>query len=455
MLPDATDNQQAGGWRNEQGVLSLCLTDETVIHELTSYGLSADHFHEPGHRAIFRAMLDDLRSGIAPDEAALLDRHAPNVGLRSPWKDLSSLGIQLEGLASSRPRRANLRGYCEKILDSARRRGLVAACRRVVAMGTDGVATDDIVAEVQSAALRAHEMGAGAIDLPTMETIARDACDRAVAVARGEQEDTVVSLGLRDLDGKFRARRGDYVLIGARPSMGKTHFLLSIAEQVARTSGPFLLCSVEMRDRAIGDRIYAHDAAGQWDDDPEAAVYSSTLVMRRWEGLPIRVDTSSRSLGQIASALRIAKQRHGIVAAAIDYLQLLRLPKGTSREQEVASASRELAALANELDIVLFVACQLNRQLESRPLRDRRPRMSDLRESGQLEQDADGILFLFREAAYNQGCSQPELLEVGIAKQRNGRAPRTAFCLYEPGDGYVRNLSAGEEMRASASKAHL
>ena len=442
-------------WRSEENVLALCLMDETVLHELGSYGLQPGHLHDPGYRAIFRAMLEDMRGGIAPDEATLLDRHASSVGAGRPWADLPALGLQIETLSRCRPRRANLRGYCDKILDQARRRDLVSSCRRAVALGADGVPTEDIVAEVQGASLRAHELGAGAIDLPTMELIARDACERAVAVAKGEQEDTVVPLGLRDLDGKFRARRGDYVLVGARPSMGKTHFLLSIAEQIARHAGPFLLCSVEMRDRAIGDRIYAHDAAGQWDNDPEAAEYSSTQVMRRWEGLPIRVDTSSRTLGQISSALRIAKQRHGIVAAAIDYLQLLRLPRGTSREQEVASASRELATLASELDIVLFVACQLNRQLESRPLRDRRPRMSDLRESGQLEQDADGILFLFREAAYNQGCSSPELLEVGIAKQRNGRAPRTAFCLYEPGDGYVRNLSAGDEMRAQASKSHL
>ena len=174
--------------------------------------------------------------------------------------------------------------------------------------------------------------------------------------------------------------------------------------------------------------------------------------MSRCGGLPIRVDTRSRSLAQIASSLRVAKQRTGIVAAGIDYLQLMRLGRLGNREQEVANASRELATLASELDIVLFVLCQLNRQLEQRPLRDRRPRMSDLRESGQLEQDADGILFLFREAAYNPATEHPEILEVGIAKQRNGRAPRNAFCRYAPGDGYVRNLPAAEEMRASSDQ---
>jgi len=210
---------------------------------------------------------------------------------------------------------------------------------------------------------------------------------------------------------------------------------------------------VEMGSSALGDRIFAHDATGDWGERPDDAVHSVGRVMNRWAGLPLHLDTKSRALAKILSAIRVAKQKHGIVAAMIDYLQLVRLPRGSSREQEVAGASREFAALAHELDIVLFVACQLNRQLENRPLRDRRPCMSDLRESGQLEQDADGILFLFREAAYNPACETPEILEVGIAKQRNGRAPRTAFCHYQPGDGYVRNLNPGDQMKARAASA--
>jgi replicative DNA helicase len=442
---------QATNWKSEESILALCLMDESALHELSSYGLAADHFYDPGHREIYRGMLEDVRQGMAPDEATLLDRHMAGVGDGKPWADLMALTQQLDRLGKARPRRTNLRGHCEKVFDSSRRRDLVRACQRALALAGDDVDTDEIVREVQQASIKAHDRGAGAVDLKTMEDIARQACDRAVAVARGDEEDAVIPFGLRDLDSKFSARRGSYVLVGARPSMGKTHFLLSVAEQIARSSGPLLFCSVEMGSTAIGDRIFAHDAAGEWGDDPHAAEYSASQVMRRWEGLPIRLDTSSRSLSKICSSIRVAKQRYGIVAAMVDYLQLIRLPRGSSREQEVASASRELAALAHELDIVLFVACQLNRQLESRPLRERRPRMSDLRESGQLEQDADGILFLFREAAYNPASDTPEILEVGISKQRNGRAPRTAFCHYQPGDGYVRNLTHTDEMRATAA----
>ncbi len=447
--------RQAGAkgtnWKSEESILALCLIDESSLHELRSYGLTADHFFDPGHREIYRGMLEDLRLGMAPDLATLLDRHAMKLGEGKPWADVQALTYTLDRLEKARPRRNNLRGHTEKVLDSAKRRALVRSCDRILALAADDIGTDEIVREVQQAAIAANVNTAGTVDLMTMEDIARQACERAVSVARGDDVDTTVPLGLRDLDGKFTAKKGNYILIGARPSMGKTHFLLSLAEQVARRSGSVLFCSVEMGTTAIGDRIFAHDATGDWSENEDACVYSASQVMKRWEGLPLHLDTQSRDLGKLLSSIRVAKQRYGIVSAMVDYLQLIRLPRGTSREQEVASASREPAALAHELDIVLFVACQLNRQLENRPLKDRRPRMSDLRESGQLEQDADGILFLFREAAYNPGCNNPEILEVGIAKQRNGRAPRTSFCHYQPGDGYVRNLSHGDEMRAKAA----
>jgi replicative DNA helicase len=442
---------QGSKWKSEESVLALCLSDETALHELKSYGLTPEHMIDPGHRAIYTGMLSDMGQGMAPDLATILDRQAMNIGGGKVWASLQDLTYRLDSVGRATPRRGNLRGHCEQILDAHRRRQLVRACQRALALAADDVDTEEVVREVQEASVRANEGAAGSLDLSTMEDVAREACDRAVAVARGEEQDRVVPFGLRDLDAKFNARRGNYILIGARPSMGKTHFLLSLTEQIARLSGPVLFCSVEMGSSALGDRIFAHDAAGEWADSPDDAVHSANRVMKRWSALPIHLDTKSRSLAKILSAIRVAKQKHGIVVAMIDYLQLVRLPRGSNREQEVAGASREFAALAHELDIVLFVACQLNRQLENRPLRDRRPRMSDLRESGQLEQDADGILFLFREAAYNPACESPEILEIGIAKQRNGRAPRTAFCHYQPGDGYVRDLNHGDEMRARAA----
>ena len=437
---------------NEEALLSLCLRDDACVHEAVSLGFAVDHLHDRGHRAVFRGMLDDVRAGFSPDEATLLDRHAPLVGRGKPWAGLVELNASIERLSSIRARRANLPRYIESILEAARRRKVIETARSVLALDESGGATADLVRVAQRGAIDATRTTPPQQDLPTIEDIAQIACNRAVSVASGETADSVIRLGLRDLDAKFHAKQGDYILIGARPSMGKTHFLLSIMEQIARSVGPVHFNSIEMREQALGDRLFAHDATGQWHSNEEMARASSGAVMARWGGLPIRVDTRSRSLAQIASSLRVAKQRFGIVAAGIDYLQLMRLERMGNREQEVANASRELATLASELDIVLFVLCQLNRQWEQRPLRDRRPRRSDLRESGQLEQDADGILFLFREAAYNPAADHPDILEVGIAKQRNGRAPRNAFCMYTPGDGYVRNLPAGEEMRAGAEQ---
>ena len=441
---------QASNRTHEESLLALCLRSEGAIHEAMELGVRSDLFHDRGHRRLWDGFLEDLRAGYSPDEGTLLDRHGADVGGGRPWGDLADLDRTIRRLANARPRRRHLKMYAEGVAAAACRRRVVEGARRVLALHDEGVETPAILEESQRTVLDATENSVKGPELLTMEDIARGACDRAQAVASGAEQDNCVLTGLRHLDGQFKARRGEYILIGARPSMGKTHFLLSIMEHIARTSGPFQLHSVEMRESALGDRIFAHDASRGWESDVGVASASSKAVMARWEGLPIRVDTKSRSLAQVASSLRVAKQRDGIVAAGIDYLQLMRLQRAGTREQEVATASRELAALASELDIALFVACQLSRALEQRPPRERRPRMSDLRDSGQLEQDADGILFLFREAAYNPMADRPEILEVGIAKQRNGRAPRTAFVRYEPGRGYVENLSAGDEMRMSA-----
>jgi replicative DNA helicase len=426
-----TDDVLQSNRSNERCILALALRHPDVVHEVSSLGLKSGLFHDRGHRVLFEGILEDLKGGSDPDEATLFDRHAGRVGPTKTWADLRSLNATIDHITETRARRANLRRYVEAVLDAARRRTLAESAR--------------VVAATRSLTPNSREPS-------TIESIAKEACDRALAIASGEADDETIGLGLRDLDSKFRVSRGDYILIGARPSMGKTHFMLSVLQSIAKDSGPVLFNSIEMRPQALGDRLFAHDATGPWHTSENDARASSAAVMRRWSGLPILVDTKSRSLSDVASALRIAKTKHGIVAAGIDSLQLMRLPKASSREQEVAHASRELAALASELGIALFVLCQLNRQLEQRPLHDRRPRMSDLRESGQLEQDADGILFLFREAAYNEAAARPDILEIGIAKQRNGRAPRTSFAKYEPGSGYVGNLPAGEEMRATSTQ---
>ena len=442
----------AGSRSNEEALLCLFLRDDATIHEALSYGLEPGQLHDRAYRVVFRGMLDDLRAGRSPDEATLFDRHATDVGPAKAWGSLVSLNDTIERISACRPRRANLPTYIEAVFEAARRRKAVDSARLLVSMDDDGAPTKDLVRLLQGTAVDLDRTTRQSADLPSIEDIAREACERAVSVASGKTTDNIIRFGLRDLDAKFFARQGDYVLVGARPSMGKTHFLLSIMEQIARESGPVQFHSIEMREQAIGDRLFAHDAEGMWQHDESAAEAASRAVLTRWSRLPIRVDTRSRTLSSITSALRVAKQQRGIVAAGIDYLQLMRLDRMGNREQEVANASRELACLASELDIVLLVCCQLNRQLEQRPLHDRRPRMSDLRESGQLEQDADGILFLFREAAYNPAALHPEILEVGIAKQRNGRAPRTAFCKYTPGSGFVSNLPAAEEMRASTQR---
>ena len=425
---------------SERALLSLMLKNENAAYEAQNLGLQPDHLNDPEHRALLQGILADLKAGTSPDEATLFDRFRPQCGRGAPWQSILELTACLERVSETRAMRSNLKPYLDNVLAASRRRSVIRSAEALLAMAEGGVETDELVKLAQQSAIDADQTRATVRDLPTIEQVAQRACEHALAVAGGEASDSIIPLGIRDLDNKFHARKGDYVLVGARPSMGKTHFLLSIMEQIARKSGPVQFNSIEMRTRALGDRLFAHDAKGPWSSCTKTAQKSAESVMRRWQGLPIRIDTKSRSLQEVASSIRVAKQKQGIVAAGVDYLQLMRLPRATSREQEVANASRELAALASELDIVLFVLCQLNRQLENRARGEKVPRLSDLRESGQLEQDADGVLFLYREVVYNENAPEPDKLEVVIAKQRNGIAPRSAFCRYRPGSGYVTNL---------------
>ena len=240
------------------------------------------------------------------------------------------------------------------------------------------------------------------------------------------------------MDAVLRISPHDYLVVAGRPSMGKTHFALSLLGALARTHGPTLMVSVEMGEDSMAERLASSEGPLVGD---QGAIQSAWMeAIDRWDCVPMRIDTWAKTLQQVVSSIRVAKQRYGIVAAAVDYLQLMRLPKAESREQAVALASRELCLLAKELGIVVLALSQLNRGCESRD--DKRPLLSDLRESGSIEQDADSVLMLYREAAYNPATPRPEECEIIVRKQRNGQQ-RTALLAFRPGHGWFEDLNGG------------
>ena len=401
-----------------------------TVDEARILGVREGHFHRAQRRSIWAGMVVDRERGVGPDAATVLERHEAEIGPGGPFRDFSALATEVTHIRETEARRAHLARYAEAVSDAHSVRRLLAMAREVQGEFTGGGAAKDLLELAQRGVQDAADGLSAAHDAPLAGTLVERAVARSIAVADGTAKDTRLLTGLRALDRVLEIHPGDYTIIAGRPSMGKTQLTLTLLAALARRHGPVLLCSAEMGSDAIGHRIASSEVR------PGALMHEEgPAVVERWQRYPVRIDTKSRSLDQVLSAVRVARQRYGIVAAAVDYLQMLRLPqrRGETREQAVANASRELCGTAKDLGIALLVLSQLNRGLEHRP--DKRPIMADLRESGQLEQDADAILFVYRDVVYNPTTPRPHEAEAIIAKQRNGPIG-TCYLRFRPGDGW-------------------
>jgi KaiC/GvpD/RAD55 family RecA-like ATPase len=261
--------------------------------------------------------------------------------------------------------------------------------------------------------------------------IMRDGTEDVVAVAAGNRETNQLKTGYALMDSIMEIEPGDMVVVAARPSTGKSHFVLSLMQRMAHKSGTrSLFISLEMSKISVAKRISAAEMRlgksqkRSVDDLKEAAAFAN----KSFSGLPILVDFGTRKLERITEYIRMAVRRHKIEVVVIDYLQLVEC-KGRSREQEVAQASRDLKGLANELLVPIIVVVQMNREIERRT--GNMPQMSDLRESGQIEQDADSILFVDRPFNRDPNANFTDF-NVRVAKQRNGSTGKFTMHLPEP-----------------------
>jgi KaiC/GvpD/RAD55 family RecA-like ATPase len=261
--------------------------------------------------------------------------------------------------------------------------------------------------------------------------IMREGTADVVAVASGSKMTNQVKTGYALMDSILEIEPGDMVVVAARPSTGKSHFVLSLLQRMARKHGTKgLFISLEMSKPSVAKRISAAEMGlGQntrksVDDLRQAAVFAN----ESFKGLPILVDFGNRKLERIVEYTKNAVRRHGIEVVVIDYLQLVEC-KGRSREQEVAQASRAIKAMANELLVPIITVVQMNREIERRT--GNMPQMSDLRESGQIEQDADSIIFVERPFNKDPNANFTDF-NVRIAKQRNGSPGKLTLHLPEP-----------------------
>lgn len=369
--------------------------------------------------------------------------------------DLGNAGgdEELVTLTNEIPNLDALESYARRVRGLATVRAMVTAATRVAASGRAPIEDLDVWLDEAEATLHAVAISRRADRRchPLKDLVIRAVEDIQERAKVGEVRG--VPTGITRLDRLLSGLRpSNLIILAGRPGMGKTAFALHVIEHVAH-AGPVLGWSGEMGGEEWAERLLVAGSGidgdkmrmgghgkGESFSQNEWASFNKAAVALA--GLPVEIDdTPAISLWQLRSKARRMKARGGLALVVADYLQLMRSgERYSAREQEVAAISRGLKALAKELEVPVMALSQLNRDLEKRA--DKRPNMSDLRESGQLEQDADVVLFLYRDEYYDPDTTEENVAEIIVAKQRGGRVD-TVKAFFNPAKMRWGNLDSG------------
>jgi replicative DNA helicase len=409
----------------EQSVLGALLFDNDALDRITD--LRSEHFYRFDHRMIF----DHIGRLVVSNRTA--DVITVHESLASAGKDDATGGMAyLNSLASNAPGSAGIRRWAEIVINRAKLRGLIQAADEISAMAyhPDGRPVEEVIALAQS---RLEPLADSAAREPSfIKSFLGAIVERIDQEFHGSAErKRAYSTGLHDLDAKLGGgmRGGQLIIIAGRPSMGKSAIALGVAESVAQSGETSLFFTQEMTgeeltarsvSRASGltlDKVLDGAKFGRANTDPDWPMLTDGVV--KLSNLPLLIDeTAGISLQAIRARARAAKRKHGLGLIVIDYLGLMEASQGNNRTEQVGANSRGLKTLAKQLGVPIVLLAQLSREVEKRP--NKRPQMSDLRDSGEIEQDADVILFLYRDEVYNLDSPDKGTAEINVAKQRNG-----------------------------------
>jgi replicative DNA helicase len=409
----------------EQSVLGGLMLDNGAWDRAGDLLVDGD-FYRYEHRLIYAA-ISGLVSASKPADVITVYEQLQSLGKA---EEIGGL-VYLNALAQSVPSAANLRRYAEIVRERAVLRKLIAASDEIAtnAFNPQGRAVAQILDEAESKIFQIGEEGSRSKQgFHSMESLVVQLLDRVQELAdNGSGEVTGVPTGFYDLDRMTAGLQpGDLVVLAARPSMGKTAFALNIAEHVAvKEQLPVVVFSMEMGASQLALRMIgsigridqSHLRTGALKDDEWGRLTDAVEQLRN---VSIFIDeTPALTPSDLrARARRQARQCGKLGLIVIDYLQLMSGSNSENRATELGEISRGLKGLAKELQCPVVALSQLNRSVEQRT--DKRPMMSDLRESGAIEQDADIIMFIYRDDYYNKESKEPGVAEILIAKQRNG-----------------------------------
>ncbi len=405
----------------EQSVIGSMIMDREAI-VVASEIITGEDFYNKQYGILFETMVELNDEGRPVDLVTLQDR----LKEKDVPPEVSSLEF-VRDLITAVPTSANIKYYAGIVSEKATLRKLIRINEEIANTCYAGKENLEVILEESEKKIFEVVQKRNTGEFVPIRQVVMNAMDKIEKAAKNKGAVTGIPTGFIDLDYRTAGMQpSDLVLIAARPSMGKTAFVLNIAEHVAfRQNKTVAIFSLEMSKEQLVNRLFSleskvdsqHIRTGQLSDQEWEKLIESAGVIGR-SNLIID-DTPGISIAELRSKCRKYKLEHDLSMIIIDYLQLMSgSGRSDSRQQEISDISRSLKAVARELSVPVLALSQLSRAVEQRP--DHRPMLSDLRESGAIEQDADVVMFIYRDDYYNHDTERKDVAEIIIAKQRNG-----------------------------------
>lgn len=423
----ATDNLRIppNSIQAEQSVLGGLMLDNQAWDQVADR-VSENDFYRREHQLIFRA-IEVLADQSRPFDVITLSEEIQRRGNLEKVGGLAYLG----NLAKDTPSAANIRAYADIVRERSVMRQLIHVGNEIANSGfrPEGRDSSELLDNAESRVFEIAEKGAkGKGGFEGIKSLLTQAVDKIETLFARDEPITGLSTGFSDLDKMTSGLQpADLVIVAGRPSMGKTTFAMNVAENVALLSKkPVAVFSMEMPGESLAMRMMSslgrinqtRVRTGKLEDDEWPRLTSAVSMLAETQFFID--DTPALSPLEVRARARRLMREHGDLGLImLDYLQLMQVPgMGENRTNEISTISRSLKALAKELNVPVIALSQLNRSLEQRT--NKRPIMSDLRESGAIEQDADLVIFIYRDEVYNEDSPDKGTAEIIIGKQRNG-----------------------------------
>ncbi len=405
----------------EQSVIGSMIMDRDAIVAASEI-ITDEDFYSRQYAVLFQSMVELNEEGKPVDVVTLQNR----LKEKDAPPEVSSLEY-VRDLLSAVPTSANVKYYAGIVAEKSTLRRLIRLNEEIANNCYSGKEPLEVILEETEKKTFELVQKRNTSDFVSIRQVVMNAMDKIEQAARNKGSVTGIPTGFIDLD--FRTagfQPSDFILVAARPSMGKTAFVLNIAQYMAfHENKTVAIFSLEMSKEQLVNRLFSleskvdsqHIRTGNLSDNEWEKLIESAGVIAK-SNLIID-DTPGISIAELRSKCRKYKLEHNLSIIIIDYLQLMSgRGKSESRQQEISDISRSLKSLARELNVPVVALSQLSRAVEQRP--DHRPMLSDLRESGAIEQDADVVMFIYRDDYYNKDTELKNIAEIIIAKQRNG-----------------------------------